>query len=197
MTAVQMVPVVVLSRLKYPLGNPLLRANTENMFAFDMWQNPIWVQKLTQQGSSILHAISPVSSSLSFLVTTHTAMALPREVPRALLCYRKHRSETLAGNVNLDQASKTQQNNWWSCQAQPFIGQNHRLVQAPLFIKSILIYKLFFLNYGSPTFKKCNESLFRKSNLSVSRIGKASSLFSYRPQQSKVLFGLLTASESQ
>jgi hypothetical protein len=26
----------------------------------------------------------------------------------------------LAGNVNLDQASKTQQNNWWSCQVQSF-----------------------------------------------------------------------------
>lgn len=25
------------------------------------------------------------------------------------------RGEMLAGNVNLDQASKTQQNNWWSC----------------------------------------------------------------------------------
>lgn len=159
-----MVPVVVLSRLKYPLGNPLLRANTESMFAFDMWQNPIWDLEVNPRG--IIYSscrLSPVFSSLPFLVTTHTAMALPKEVPRALLCYHKHRSETLAGNVNLDQASKIQQNNWWSCQAQPFIGQNHRLVLAPLFIRSIPIYKLFFLNYGSSTFKSAMSLCLEKA----------------------------------
>lgn len=69
-TAVQMVPVVVLPRLKYPLGNPLLRANTENMFAFDMWQNPIWDLEVNPRG--IIYSSCLLSSLVLFSDNPHS-----------------------------------------------------------------------------------------------------------------------------
>lgn len=76
----------------------------------------IWMS--TQEGSSVLllalpHVFLPRSPQCN--ADCHNFPS--RNSQSLLFCAVINiRSETLAGNVNLDRASKTQQNNWWSCQ---------------------------------------------------------------------------------
>ena len=103
-------------RLKSPFSNSRLCPNTENIFAFDIEENPVWDLNVKPRGITY-------SSAFSLLLgnNAHCPDSPLRNSQSLLLCaVINTKGETLAGNVNLDQASKTQQNNWWSCRVQSF-----------------------------------------------------------------------------
>lgn len=109
-------------RLKPPFGNSYICANTENMFTFDMWESAIWDLNVKLRNHPFSGFPVHMFSCLFPAQWQCRLYGFPSRNSQSLLfcAVINIRSETLAGNVNLDGASKTQQNNWWSCQVQSF-----------------------------------------------------------------------------